>query len=83
MLAATRSSMSSTARFAKASFCGEIFCNIADVLVLGAAGQDLATDHQERGRDNPLEADELAVGMITCGGRTTVKRCDGSLRRRL
>src|SRR5262249_14333901 len=23
----------------------EIFCNIADVLVLGAAGQDLATDH--------------------------------------
>src|SRR5262249_24935047 len=30
-----------------------------------------------------LEAGELAVGMITCGGRTTVKRCDGSLRRRL
>src|SRR5262245_14143923 len=23
----------------------EIFCNVADVLVLGAAGQDLATDH--------------------------------------
>ena len=32
--------------------CGEIFRDIADVLVLGAAGQDLATDHQERGRDN-------------------------------
>jgi hypothetical protein len=30
----------------------QIFRNIADVLVLGAAGQDLATDHQERGRDN-------------------------------
>src|SRR5262249_22442432 len=28
------------------------FRNIADVLVLGAAGQDLATDHQERRRDN-------------------------------
>jgi hypothetical protein len=26
-----------------------IFRNIADVLVLGAAGQDLAADHQERG----------------------------------
>ena len=31
---------------------GEIFRDIADVLVLGAAGQDLATDHQERGRGN-------------------------------
>jgi len=31
--------------------CRQIFRNIADVLVLGAAGQDLATDHQERGRD--------------------------------
>ena len=30
----------------------QIFRDIADVLVLGAAGQDLATDHQERGRDN-------------------------------
>src|SRR5262249_32810227 len=30
----------------------QIFRNVADVLVLGAAGQDLATDHQERGRDN-------------------------------
>ena len=29
----------------------QIFRDIADVLVLGAAGQDLATDHQERGRD--------------------------------
>src|SRR6516164_4367496 len=29
----------------------QIFRNVADVLVLGAAGQDLATDHQERGRD--------------------------------
>src|SRR5262249_33788219 len=28
-----------------------------------------------------LEAGKLAVGMITCGGRTTVKRCDASLRR--
>jgi hypothetical protein len=31
-----------------------IFRNIADVLVLGSAGQDLVTDHQERGRDNLL-----------------------------
>jgi hypothetical protein len=31
----------------------------------------------------PLEAGELAVGMIIPGGRTTVKRCDGPLRRRL
>ena len=30
----------------------QIFRNVADVVVLGAAGQDLATDHQERGRDN-------------------------------
>src|SRR6266487_523912 len=30
----------------------QTFRDIADVLVLGAAGQDLATDHQERGRDN-------------------------------
>jgi hypothetical protein len=30
----------------------QIFRDIADVLILGAAGQDLATDHQERGRDN-------------------------------
>jgi hypothetical protein len=30
----------------------QIFRNIADVLVLGAAGQDLATNHQERGCDN-------------------------------
>src|SRR6516165_9448891 len=30
----------------------QIFRNIADVLVLGAARQDLATDHQERGRDS-------------------------------
>src|SRR5262249_18817555 len=32
----------------------QIFRDIADVLVLGAAGQDLAADHQERGRDNPF-----------------------------
>ena len=32
----------------------QIFGDIADVLVLGAARQDLATDHQERGRDNLL-----------------------------
>jgi hypothetical protein len=32
---------------------GQIFRDIADVLVLGAAGQDLAPDQQERGRDNP------------------------------
>ena len=45
----------------------QIFRDIADVLVLGSAGQDLAADHQECGRDNPsLEANELAVGMITC-----------------
>src|SRR5215813_4142454 len=31
---------------------GQILRDIADVLVLGAAGQDLTTDHQERGRDN-------------------------------
>jgi hypothetical protein len=31
---------------------GQILRDIADVLVLGAAGQDLATDYQERGRDN-------------------------------
>ena len=30
----------------------QIFRDIADVLVLGAARQDLATDHQERSRDN-------------------------------
>jgi hypothetical protein len=30
----------------------QIFRDIADVLVLGAAGQDLAADHQERGRHN-------------------------------
>ena len=30
----------------------QIFRNVADVLVPGAAGQDLATDHQERGRDS-------------------------------
>ena len=30
----------------------QIFRNVADVLVLGAAGQDLAADHQECGRDN-------------------------------
>jgi len=41
-----------------------IFCDIADVLVLGAAGQDLATDHQEAAVTTSLEADELAVGMI-------------------
>jgi hypothetical protein len=28
-----------------------MFRDIADVLVLGAAGQGLATDHYERGRD--------------------------------
>jgi hypothetical protein len=32
----------------------QIVRDIAHVLVLGAAGQDLATDHQERGRDNLL-----------------------------
>jgi hypothetical protein len=32
--------------------CGEIFRDIADVPVLGAAGQDLAADHQEGGCDN-------------------------------
>jgi hypothetical protein len=31
---------------------GQILRNIADVPVLGAAGQDLATDYQERGRDH-------------------------------
>jgi len=31
---------------------GQILRDIADVLVLGAAGQDLTTNHQERGRDN-------------------------------
>jgi len=30
----------------------QIFRDIADVLVLGAAGQDPVTDHRERGRDN-------------------------------
>ena len=30
----------------------QIFGDIADVLILGAAGQDLAANHQERGRDN-------------------------------
>src|SRR5262249_62139774 len=31
---------------------GQILRDRADVLVLGAAGQDLTTDRQERGRDN-------------------------------
>jgi hypothetical protein len=30
----------------------QIFRDISDVLVLGAAGQDLVPDHQERSRDN-------------------------------
>jgi len=30
----------------------QIFVDIANVLILGAARQDLAADHQERGRDN-------------------------------
>jgi len=30
----------------------QIFRDVADVLVLGAARQDFAADHQERGRDN-------------------------------
>ena len=37
----------------------QIFCDIADVLVLGSAGQDLATDHQERGRDNPVGSGQV------------------------
>ena len=43
----------------------QIFRNVAYVLVLGAAGQDLATDHQSAAVTASLEADELAVGMIT------------------
>jgi hypothetical protein len=45
---------------------GQIFRDIADVLVLGAAGQDLAADYQERGRDNLFGSGELGVDMITC-----------------
>jgi hypothetical protein len=41
----------------------QTFRDIADVLVLGAAGQDLATDHQERGRDNLFGSGESGVGM--------------------
>ena len=43
----------------------QIFRDIADVLVLGAGGQDLATDHQKRGRDNLFGSGRAAVGMIT------------------
>ena len=54
--------MSSTARFASASFCASRArrttfvlgpcCGSKNGLILGAAGQDLAADHQECGRDN-------------------------------
>ena len=33
---------------------GQIFGDVADVLVLGAAGQDLVADHQQRGGDGVL-----------------------------
>jgi hypothetical protein len=42
-----------------------MFRDIADVLVLGAAGQGLATDHSSAAVT--LEADEVDGGMITCG----------------
>src|SRR5262245_37664975 len=48
----------------------QIFRDIADVLVLGSAGQDLAADHQECGRDNLFGSERVAVGMITSSGLT-------------
>jgi hypothetical protein len=39
----------------------QIFGDIANVLILGAARQD----HQERGRDSPFGSGRAAVGMIT------------------
>jgi len=40
----------------------QIFRNVADVLVLGAAGQDLTTDHQERG--GPVSPENWAIRKI-------------------
>src|SRR5262245_29164027 len=52
----------------------QIFGDIADVLVLGAAGQDLAADHQERGRDNLFGSgraggwhDHMRVSLVCWG----------------
>jgi hypothetical protein len=44
----------------------QIFRDIADVLVLGAARQDLATITRSAAVTTSLEADESVVGMITC-----------------
>jgi hypothetical protein len=44
----------------------QIFRDIADILVLGAARQDFAADHQRAAVTTSLEAGEVAVGMITC-----------------
>src|SRR5262249_90557 len=49
----------------------QIFRDIADVLVLGAAGQDLATDHQERGRDNLFGSGRSGGHCSTPWKRTT------------
>ena len=40
---------------------GQIFHDIADILVLGAARQDLVADHQQCGRDGLFGS-----GLITC-----------------
>src|SRR5262249_39524141 len=57
----------------------EIFCNIADVRSLVRPDRILPPITRSAAVTTSLEAGELAVGMITCGGRTTVKRCGGSL----
>ena len=40
----------------------QILRNIADVLVFSATGQDLATDHQERGGDNLFGSGRVGGG---------------------
>jgi hypothetical protein len=47
----------------------QIFGDIADVLVLGAARQDLSPITRSAAVTTSFAAGELAVGMITCGGR--------------
>jgi hypothetical protein len=37
----------------------QIFRDIADVLALGSAGQDLAADHRECGRDNLIGSERV------------------------
>src|SRR5262245_16287583 len=48
----------------------QTFRDIADVLVLGAAGQDLAADHQERGRDNLFGSGRVGGWHETPAGLT-------------